>query len=78
MIINNNPDNGNDTNNVDLPVGLGMRLISDSSALRNYNRMTGIQKKMMIDYIQRPKNEDDAGRRISEAVSKLRDGDTDF
>ncbi|HHV11707.1 MAG TPA: hypothetical protein GXX75_15650 [Clostridiales bacterium] len=59
-----------------LPVGLGMKLALDMSAMTNFVRLSDDKKKQLVGYIEGSTTGDEARNRVNEVVSNLHKGDT--
>ena len=62
----------------DLPLGFGMRMAQEPSALDTFGTLDGEQKTRVVDYIQSCSTGDEAKERIESAVCALRDCNVSF
>ena len=69
---------GHNPEGPDLPLGFGMLLAQEPSAISRYGALTNEQKSSVIRYIQSGATGEDAKNRIENAVNGLRDGDLRF
>lgn len=69
---------GHNPEGPDLPLGFGMLLAQEPSAITRYGQLTNEQKTSVISYIQSGATGEDARNRIANAVIGLRDGNMGF
>jgi len=69
---------GHNPEGPDLPLGLGMNLAQDPSAMKTFAKMSPQQKSHLIHYIQGAHTGNDAKNRLSTAMHSLHDGHTDI
>ncbi|MCL2055992.1 MAG: hypothetical protein FWH02_02090 [Oscillospiraceae bacterium] len=69
---------GNNPEEPDLPLGLGMRLAQDPKAMDTFSNMTNEQKSALISYLQRSGTGDEALSRMADAVNLLHNNQVTF
>ena len=69
---------GKNPNGPDMPVGFGMLLAQDESAMRTFGNLSNEQKGALISHIQGAQNGEEAKARVTNAVDQLRNGQTVF
>ena len=72
--IGKNPD----PSGLDMPIGFGMALYQNSSALHCFAALSQEQRNNIIKYIEDSKTGDDARKRIDNAVSNLNKRNLNF
>ncbi len=69
---------GRNPDGPDLPLGFGMLLAQEPTAVSRYGALTNEQKSSVIRYIQSGATGEEAKNRIANAVYGLRDGNMSF
>ena len=69
---------GKNPDGPDLPLGLGMRLAQEPSAMETFGKMSNGQKETMIKYLQSTNTGEEAESRMSEVVENLKNGQVMF
>ena len=69
-----NPDSGAP----DIPLGLGMALMQESDARKNFENLSNADKTRIISYIQSAASGYDAKHRITIAVDNLKHNNSTF
>lgn len=72
--IGKNPD----PSGLDMPIGFGMALYQNSTALHCFAALSQEQRNNIIKYIEDSKTGDDARKRIDNAVSNLNKRNLNF
>ena len=70
--IGHNPDGP------DLPVGFGMQLAQDPSAMATFGKMSKDQKYAMVNYIQGSSTGEEAEHRVEGVIQRLSEGQIQF
>jgi hypothetical protein len=58
----------------ELPIGLGMRLMQDRTAMDRYTALPDAEKKRILSYVEGGATGDDAEERVAGTVKSLHDG----
>ena len=69
--MGNNPNTGQP----DIPLGFGMALAQDMTAMTNFGKLSGQQKTTVIRYVQGGHTGNEAKSRIHSALSALKNND---
>lgn len=58
----------------ELPIGLGMRLMQDRTAMDRYTALPDAEKKRILSYVEGGSTGGDAEERVATTVKSLHDG----
>lgn len=58
----------------ELPIGLGMRLMQDRTAMDRYTALPDTEKKRILSYVEGGATGDEAEQRVASTVKSLHDG----
>lgn len=58
----------------ELPIGLGMRLMQDRTAMDRYTALPDAEKKRILSYVEGGSTGEDAEERVASTVKSLHDG----
>lgn len=58
----------------ELPIGLGMRLMQDRTAMDRYTALSDAEKKSILSYVEGGSTGEDAQERVATTVKSLHDG----
>jgi len=58
----------------ELPIGLGMRLMQDRTAMDRYTALPNAEQKRILSYVESCATGDEAEQRVTQTVKSLHDG----
>ena len=58
----------------ELPIGLGMRLMQDRTAMDRYTALPDAEKKRILSFVEGSSTGEDAEERVANTVKSLHDG----
>ena len=61
---------------LELPVGLGMRMALDMKAMTKFASLSQEEKKNLINYVESSTTGEEARNRVSEVISNLHNGES--
>ena len=72
--FNNVPEDGGASLEIEMPVGLGMRLAMNSAAMTAFGNLQEKEKSRMIQYIKSASTSDEAESHVLEVIAALENG----
>ena len=72
--FNNIPEDGGASLEIEMPVGLGMQLAMNSTAMTAFGNLQEQEKSRMIQYIKSARTSDEAENHVLEVIAALENG----